>query len=118
VQGIRSRTNKNAPNQSGRFSQPGLTFAIAGQQGRLLTAWAAWQLIEQLGRRKAIALGLFVHDLGGRLAIARAANGWLLTGWLIVTGRAAIARLVFATSLAITTGAIAWAAALGRSACA
>ena len=83
--------------------QPSLTFAIAGQQGRFLTAWAAWQLVELFCGRKTIALGLFVHDLRCWLTIAWATNGRLLTSRLIVARRPTVARLFFATGLTIAS---------------
>lgn len=53
--------------------------AVAGQQGRFFTAWAARQLVQLLGRRETVDLGFLVHDLRLRLAVAWCACGWLLT---------------------------------------
>jgi len=90
------------PEPVGAFSflPEGLAFAVTRQQGRLFTARAAWQLVEQFGGRETVNLGLFVHDLRTRLAIARSANGGFLASWLIFTRRAAVAWLILATALA------------------
>ncbi|PBP99231.1 hypothetical protein CCL24_06195 [Pseudomonas congelans] len=53
--------------------------AVAGQQGRFFTAWAAWQLVQLLGRRETVDLGFLVHDLRLRLAVAWCACNRLLT---------------------------------------
>ena len=119
--GLISRQKQKRPEPVGAFylllnNRRCLTFAVAGQQGWFFTAWAAWQLIKLLSRRETIALGLFVHDLRCWLTVARPANRWLLTRWLVFACRTTSTRLVFATSLTVTAGAVARTAAFGRCA--
>ncbi len=86
--------------------------AVAGQQRWLLTTRAAWQLIQLLRCREAIAFRLLVDDLRRRAA-ARVLHGRFRGAWLLITCRAAVARL-FATGLAITRCAVTRTIALGR----
>src|SRR5689334_8355338 len=88
----------------------GANSAVAGQQCWFFAARTAWQLIQLLRGREAIAFRLLVNDL--RCRAARVLHGRFRTR-LVVTGRTAVAGL-FATGLAVTWSAVARATALGR----
>ena len=82
--------------------------ALAGQQRRALTAWAAWQVIQLLRRRVTVELGFLADDHRLFFRLARVAHGRLLAG-SIVSGWATTAGAATITTGTATVVGTRWA---------